>query len=97
MVLKNCKPEFSYILAELFNMCLKECYYQDCDKTSLVVLVFKNVGENSTGKNYSLVGLLSMASKVFEKLVNKLITNRNVTFFLVFRMVLDLFNQLQIL
>ena len=24
MVLKNCEPELSYILAELFNMCLKE-------------------------------------------------------------------------
>ena len=24
VVLKNCEPELSYILAELFNMCLKE-------------------------------------------------------------------------
>ena len=29
-VLKNCKPELSYILAELFNMCLKEPYFPDC-------------------------------------------------------------------
>ena len=32
--------------------------------------VFKNVGERSTAKNYRLVSLLSLVSKVFEKLVN---------------------------
>ena len=30
VVLKNCDPEFSYILAELFNKCLKESYFPDC-------------------------------------------------------------------
>ena len=29
VVLKNCKPELSYILAELFNMCLKESCFPD--------------------------------------------------------------------
>ena len=29
-VLKNCEPEFSYILAELFDMCLKESCFPDC-------------------------------------------------------------------
>ena len=28
VVLKNCEPEPSYILAELFNKCLKESYFQ---------------------------------------------------------------------
>ena len=31
-VLKNCEPERSYILAELFNKCLKESYFRDCWK-----------------------------------------------------------------
>ena len=35
-----------------------------------MVLVFKNVEERSTGKNYCPVSLLSVVSKVFEKLVN---------------------------
>ena len=35
-----------------------------------MVPVFKNVGERSTAKNYHLVSLLSVVSKVFEKLVN---------------------------
>ena len=59
VVLKNCEPEHSYILAELFNL-----------SVSSVVSVFKNVGEKSAAKNYSPVSLLSMVSKVFEKPVN---------------------------
>ena len=70
VVLKNCEPEFSYVLAKLFNKCLKESYFPDCWKVSLVVPVFKNVGERSTAKNYRPVSLLSVVSKVFEKLVN---------------------------
>ena len=30
VVLKNCEPELSYIIAELFNKCLKECCFPDC-------------------------------------------------------------------
>ena len=70
MVLKNYEPELSYILVELFNMCLKESCFPDCWKVSLVVPVFKNVGERSTAKNYRPVSLLSVVSKVFKKLVN---------------------------
>ena len=70
VVLKNCEPELSSILAELFNICLKESCFPDCWKISSVVPVFKNVGERSTAKNYRPVSLLSVVSKVFEKLVN---------------------------
>ena len=70
VVLKNGEPELSYILAELFNMCLKESCFPDCWKVSLVVPVFKNVGEMSTAKNYCSVSLFSVVSKVLEKLVN---------------------------
>ena len=51
VVPKNCEPELSYTLAELFNMCLKESCFPDCWKVSLVVPVFKNIGERSTAKN----------------------------------------------
>ena len=70
VVLKNCKPEHSYILSEIFNKCLKESCFPDCWKVSSVLFVFKNVGERSTAKNYRPVSLLSVVSKVFEKLVN---------------------------
>ena len=70
VVLKNCEPELPYILAELFNKCVMESYFPDCWKVSSVAPVFKNVGKRFTAKNYRPVSLLSVVSKVFEKLVN---------------------------
>ena len=70
VVLKNCEPDLSYILAELFNKCLKVSCFPDCWKGSSVVPVFKNVGERSTAKNYRPISLLFVVNKVFEKLVN---------------------------
>ena len=98
VVLKNCDPELSYILAKLFNKCLKESCFPDCWKVSSMVPVFKNVGERSTTKNYRPVSLLSVVSKVFEKLVNNRIVDHlgNVAFFLISSMVLGLLDQLQI-
>ena len=75
VVLKNCEPELSCILAELFNKCLKEFCFPDCWKVSSVVPVFKNVGDRSTAKNYRPVSFLSVVSKVFEKLVNNRIVD----------------------
>ena len=74
VVLKNCEPELSYILAELFNKCLKESCFSDCWKVSSVVSVFKNVGERSKAKHYHPVSLLSVVSKVFlnNRIVNHL-------------------------
>ena len=40
-----------------------------------MVPVFKNVGERSIAKNYRPVSLLSLVSKVFEKLVNNRIVD----------------------
>ena len=76
VVLKDCEqPEFSYILAELFNNCLKDSCFPDCWKFSSVVPVFKNVAKRSTAKNYRPVSLLSVVSQVFEKLVNNRIVD----------------------
>ena len=61
MILKNFELELSDILAEL-------CF-PDCWKVSSMIPVFKNVGERSTDKTYVQVSLLSVVSKVFEKLV----------------------------
>ena len=65
VVLKNCEPDLSYILAELLK-CLKESCFPDCWKVSSVVPLFKNVGERSTAKIYHPVSLLSVVTKVFE-------------------------------
>ena len=60
VVLKNCEPELSYILAELFNKCLNESCFPDCWMVSSVVLVFQNIEERSTAKNYRPVRLFSV-------------------------------------
>ena len=75
VVLKNCESELSYILAELFSMCLKESCFPDCWKVSRVVPVFKNVEKRSFAKNYCPVSLVSVVSKVFEKLVSNRIVD----------------------
>ena len=61
VVLKNCEPELSYILAKFFNMCVKESCFPDCWKVSLVVPVFKNAGERfmSYGISGQTFGLIS--------------------------------------
>ena len=52
---------------------MKESCFPDCWKVSSVVPVFKNVGEMSSAKNYHPVSLLSVVSKVFEKLVSRIV------------------------
>ena len=98
VVLKNCELELSYIPDETFNFCLKESCFPDCWKVLLVVAVFKNIGERSTAKIYCPLSLLSVASKVFEKLVNNRIVDHleNLAFFLIYSMALGLLDQLQI-
>ena len=95
VVLKNCQPELSYRLAELFNICVKESCFPDCVKVSSVLIVFKNVRERSTANP---VSLLSVVSKVFEKLVNKRLVDHleKCGLFLISSMVLGFLNQLQI-
>ena len=41
VVIKSCEPELSCILAELFNLCLKESCFPDCWKVLSVVPVCK--------------------------------------------------------
>ena len=99
VVLKNCRPELSYILVELFNKCIKESCFPDSWKFSSVVPAFENVGERSRAKNYHPVSLLSVVGKGFEKLVNNRIVDhleKSGLLFLIFSTVLGLTNQQQI-
>ena len=74
-VLKNCEPELSYIITELFSQCLQESCFPDCCKVSSVIPVFKNIGERTTARNYRPVSLFSVVSKIFEKTVNNKIVD----------------------
>ena len=49
--------------------------FPDCWKVSSFVPVFKIIGDRSTAKTYHPVSLLSVDSKVFEKLVNNRIVD----------------------
>ena len=55
VVLKTCESELSYILAELFNKCLKESCFPDCWKVSSVVSVFKKLGKGLQLKTTTLL------------------------------------------
>ena len=98
VVLKNCGSELSYILAGLFNMCFNESCFPDCWKVSSVVPVFKNVGEMPAAKKYHLVSLLSVVRKSLKnfQMIGLLTSWRNMTYFLISIMVLDLLDKLQI-
>ena len=79
VVLKNCGSELSYKLADFFNMCLKESLFSRLGR--LISCPSKDVGERATArgsrrkkrsmsKHYHLDSLLTVVSKVVEKLVN---------------------------
>ena len=66
--LKNCEPELSYKLAELFNNCLKESCFLDCWKVSFMVPVFKNVPGRTTAKTNSLLAFFLWLAKSLKNL-----------------------------
>ena len=98
VVVRNCEPKLSYMLAELLNKCLKQSCFSDCWKVSSLVPVFKNVGERSIAKNYGPVSVLFVASKGLEKRVNNRIVGHleKCGLFLISSMILGVLNQLQI-
>ena len=92
MILKNCEPEISYILALQYMS--EGAFFPNCCKVSPVVPAFKNVGERFTTKNYCPV---SIVSKVFPNLVNnRFVGQLQKCGFLISSMVLGLLDQLQI-
>ena len=77
------------IVADLFNIGLKESCFPESWKLSSVFFVFKNAGEKCMAKNYRRVCFFTVISKIFGKFVKTdlLITWRYVAFFLISRMV----------
>lgn len=72
-VLKNCDPENSYIIAGLFNMCLKGFCFLDCLKLLSATCLLK---KRSMAKHYCrFFSHHSINSKTFEKLVKNRIVH----------------------
>ena len=67
VVLKNCEPNLSYVLATLFNMCLKESCFPDSWQIMSVVPMFM-LGKGVTAKTYRFVNLLSVVSMSLKNL-----------------------------
>ena len=77
VVLKNCEPEISYILAELFNMCMMKSCLMDCWKVSSMVPVLKNAGKRRglLLKTITLLIYFLQLLKFLKKLVNNRIVD----------------------
>ena len=73
MVVKKYESKLSCILAELFEMCMKETCFQDCWNVSSVFHVFKNARERSATKNNN-----AESWKVLEKPVNNRLFDQHV-------------------
>ena len=90
VVLNNCESERSYILAELFNTCLKESCFSNCWKLLWAVHVFKNVGQRPTPKKaYSLFRCRPCKEQACDH-------PEKCGLFLISNMILSLLNQLQV-
>ena len=70
-VLKNIKDYLSPILIKLFNKCYSEGYFPYELKIAKVIPIFKNKGNINGLGNYRPISMLSVFSKLFEKLIHK--------------------------
>ena len=68
VLLKNCEPELSYILAELFNKSLTKSCFPGCLKVSLVVPVFKKLEKGLQLKTTTMLVLFLWLVKSLKKL-----------------------------
>ena len=70
-ILKILNPTLSPILAKLFNRCLECGYFPDELKVAKIIPLYKNKGSINEVSNYRPISMLSVFSKIFEKLIHK--------------------------
>ena len=94
LLLEKCQPELSHI----HTSGTLQYVFEDCWKVLSLSPVFKNVGERYAARNYLIASLLSIGSKVFEKLVDNRLVDQfeKSVLFLISSMVSGLLDQLQI-
>ena len=94
---KNFQNFLSLIVAELLNMCLKGSCFPDCWKVPSVVLVFKNVRERSTAKNYRPISLLSTKFGMLVFFTNLSLMEFQVSYLALFPLEAELFARCSLL
>ena len=68
VVLKNCEPELSYVLVELFNMCLKESFFQIVGRSHRWSLYLRMLGKVLLLKTAALLVFFLWLVKSFKNL-----------------------------
>ena len=68
MVLKNCSPELSYILAKLLSKCHQESCFSDCWKVLSVVPELRILGKGLQVKTTALLGFFLWLVKSLKNL-----------------------------
>ena len=71
--MQACAAELPCALAILFNLSLSRGVYPDQWKQALIISIFKNKGNRASPGSYRPISLLSFVSKVFGRLVKKLL------------------------
>ena len=69
-VLKSISKILCPPLIKLFNKCLSEGYFPEELKVAKVIPLYKNKGDINDINNYRPISMLSVFSKLFEKLVH---------------------------
>ena len=70
-VLKLISSNLSPKLAKIFNVCMKDGYFPNELKIAKVIPLYKHKGSISEICNYRPISMLSVFSKIFEKLIHK--------------------------
>lgn len=105
VILKKIVPKLSFIFSNIFNMCLHESLFPNWLKISSVAPIFGNAGAKSYHQKYRPTTMLSVISKLFERLISsKLVYLVNLIFnmhsichfLLIFNMPSDTYAQQQI-
>ena len=77
VVLKNYEPELSFIIAELFNICLKESCLADCWKVSFMDLCLKMSGKGLQLKTAALLVFFLRLVKSLKNFLNNRIVDHS--------------------
>jgi endonuclease/exonuclease/phosphatase (EEP) superfamily protein YafD len=74
-IMKTCKENIAPVLTKIINQSMREGVFPDSLKISKIIPIFKG-GDAGHVKNYRPISLLSVVSKVFEKIVKTRLINR---------------------